>query len=275
MNNVEKFIVFVGYPRSGSSITGSLLDAHPNAIIAHEFYLFTKLRDKPELISSKRDLFNELYVNSYLSMLEGWRNSKANTKGYTLEVEGLYQGRFNQTLKVIGDKTAGDTANLFDLHPWLSHTPYYKRLQQTVGIPLYIIHVIRNPFDLIATSTMYVHEARQAASKAHKLYDPVRTKMNFHSVFRKAAAVQRLKSLQLPVLDVHLVDLVTMPVETMKSICAFLDLTCSQDYLHKCKKKVFGSLSKSRELIDWPHSLKEQVEREQKKYPFFSRYSYF
>src|SRR5262245_36859172 len=33
---VETFCLFVGYPRSGHSIIGSLLDAHPNAIIADE-----------------------------------------------------------------------------------------------------------------------------------------------------------------------------------------------------------------------------------------------
>ncbi len=274
IKHVEKFVVFVGYPRSGSSITGSLLDAHPNAIIAHEFYLFTKIRDNPELLSSKQNLFNELYVNSYMSNMAGWRNTEANSKGYSLELEGMYQGRFNRTLKIIGDKTAGDAANIFDQHPWLSHMPYYKRLEQAVDIPVYFIHVVRNPFDLVATATNYIHEDRRKASETDKLYDPVRAKISFHSVFRKAAAVRRLKSLKLPVLDVHLVDLVTTPVETMRSVCVFLELDCSDDYLQKCKEKVFGRLSKSRKLIQWPHGLREQVSREKRKYSFFARYAF-
>ena len=28
--------MFIGYPRSGHSLIGSLLDVHPNAIVAHE-----------------------------------------------------------------------------------------------------------------------------------------------------------------------------------------------------------------------------------------------
>ncbi|PSP19753.1 MAG: sulfotransferase family protein [Cyanobacteria bacterium SW_5_48_44] len=34
--NVDKYCMFIGYPRSGHSLVGSLLDAHPNIIIAHE-----------------------------------------------------------------------------------------------------------------------------------------------------------------------------------------------------------------------------------------------
>jgi hypothetical protein len=35
-SNVRTFILFVGYPRSGHSLIGSIMDAHPNIIIAHE-----------------------------------------------------------------------------------------------------------------------------------------------------------------------------------------------------------------------------------------------
>ena len=35
-DNVQTYCVFIGYPRSGHSLVGSLLDAHPNVIIAHE-----------------------------------------------------------------------------------------------------------------------------------------------------------------------------------------------------------------------------------------------
>src|SRR6056297_1246638 len=33
---VEAFVQFVGFPRSGHSLIGSVLDAHPHAIISHE-----------------------------------------------------------------------------------------------------------------------------------------------------------------------------------------------------------------------------------------------
>lgn len=36
IKSIEKYCMFVGYPRSGHSLVGSLLDAHPNIVIAHE-----------------------------------------------------------------------------------------------------------------------------------------------------------------------------------------------------------------------------------------------
>jgi len=35
-DNVDRFVMFVGFPRSSHSLVGSLLDAHPEACIAHE-----------------------------------------------------------------------------------------------------------------------------------------------------------------------------------------------------------------------------------------------
>jgi len=35
-SKLRNFVLFVGYPRSGHSLVGSLIDAHPHAIIAHE-----------------------------------------------------------------------------------------------------------------------------------------------------------------------------------------------------------------------------------------------
>ena len=35
-DDVRGFVIFVGQPRTGHSLVGALLDAHPNALIAHE-----------------------------------------------------------------------------------------------------------------------------------------------------------------------------------------------------------------------------------------------
>ncbi len=188
-------------------------------------------------------------------------------------MEGLSQGHFNGSLRIIGDKTGADTANFFDSHPWMSATPYYKQLRKIVGIPLYVIHVVRNPYDLIATSTMYKGKTKRVHSTS-KLDDPVKLKLQTQTVFRRAAAIQRIKDLNIPVLDIHLVDLVSKPVETIQRLCDFLELNCSEAYLQKCKNKVFGTLSKTRNHVKWPRVLQEQVEKDMKRFTFFSMYSF-
>ena len=41
-----KFVFFFGYDRSGSTVTGRIIDAHPHALIANEFVLFDILADQ-------------------------------------------------------------------------------------------------------------------------------------------------------------------------------------------------------------------------------------
>ena len=42
--SVEKFCLFVGYSKSGTSLIGATLDAHPNIIISHEIDIFQIIR---------------------------------------------------------------------------------------------------------------------------------------------------------------------------------------------------------------------------------------
>lgn len=37
--DLETYCMFIGYPRSGHSLIGFLLDAHPSMIIAHELHV--------------------------------------------------------------------------------------------------------------------------------------------------------------------------------------------------------------------------------------------
>ena len=68
VNSVEKFVFFVGYRRSGHSMIGSVMDAHPDMIIAHEYLLFvlpnwnkTTTYFVISIISSKYTLCKQLF----------------------------------------------------------------------------------------------------------------------------------------------------------------------------------------------------------------------
>ena len=54
INHVHCFLFFVGYARSGHSIIASMLDAHPNVVIAHEYALFVKWEHEPAQHSNIR-----------------------------------------------------------------------------------------------------------------------------------------------------------------------------------------------------------------------------
>ena len=77
------------------------------------------------------------------------------------------------------------------------------------------------------------------------------------------------------VLKIHNVDVVNDPLSVVTNMCEFFEVGCSQTYIQSFVDKVFESVSKTRELVVWPPSLREMLETKViKKYDMFSRYSF-
>ena len=95
VENVETFVFFIGYPRSGHSIIASLMDAHPNIVIAHQYNVFGEWvkgnMSKNLRLQDKEFLFNELYKDSWYQATSGWRTVKNNVKGYRFTMAGNIQ----------------------------------------------------------------------------------------------------------------------------------------------------------------------------------------
>lgn len=75
--DLERFSVFLGYPYSGTSLMGSLLDAHPNAVIAHEMNFLRYFR----LGFSREQIYQLILRNAQETAQEGRFQS-----GYTYAV---------------------------------------------------------------------------------------------------------------------------------------------------------------------------------------------
>ena len=168
INDVHSFVLFIGWPRSCHSIIGSMLDAHPNMIVAHEFFLFKKLIENEQLGLNRTRLYEELYHNSFRNIQQnGWRDSGHNKKGYTLSIDKSWQGRFTH-LKVIGDKSGGTSVKMY-----MKDSDVFKRLYQsltdTVEVPIKVLQVFRNPLDMIATVTLYAGSSVQGRKAYAKL----------------------------------------------------------------------------------------------------------
>lgn len=276
VDNVEKFVFFIGYPRSGHSIIGSFMDSHPNMIIAHEYPLFKNLARQRV---SKYEIFNELYKSSFDQLVSGWRGKKnVVSKGYSLAIDGLWQASFDR-LKVIGDKHGGSTVQWYRQYPEMFHS-VLDYLKLIINIPIYIIHVVRNPFDMIATQTLYVNTGiagtRTNASEENKFNNTdLLTNTALDMLGRAEAVTELIETLKLPVLEIHNEDFISDPVHAMKSICTFVEVECSSHYLQVCKNNTFSSASQSRNYVVWPQTLIALISDKLEKFPFFKRYSFF
>lgn len=280
LEDVEKFVFFIGYGRSGHSIVASIMDAHPNVIIAHEYYLFDKFTDPKsyQLIQTKSSLFDELYWSSYHSTQAGWRSDRKTGKGYNLNLSGSWQGQFKR-LKVIGDKTGGSTAMLYHNSPLLFKA-VLRRLRKIAGVPYAAVHVVRNPYDMIATTALYqassdISHRKVQANTTAKFKQLQYLEMATNLVLAKAAGVQDMvQGCHLQVLEIHLEDLITNSSRIIHEMCRFLGVPCADAYVQTCQKKVFGHTSRSRDVVVWTDKIREQVERAIQRFPFFNRYSF-
>jgi hypothetical protein len=84
--------VFIGYPRSGHTLVGFLLDAHPNVIVASQTSALRYFRHG----FSAQQTFHVLVENSRQVAQTGREQRR-----YSYDVPNQWQDRFDQ-LKVIG-----------------------------------------------------------------------------------------------------------------------------------------------------------------------------
>ena len=278
MEDVEAFVFFVGWQRSGHSIIGSLLDGHPDAIVAHEFFLFSRLHEFMHKMGSRLVLFNQLAANSFREATYGFRSSHRNEKGYNLKLTNSWQGRF-RTLRVIGDKTAGDVTNIYMRKNSSRFESHLAQLKWISKARLKVINVVRNPYDMIATLSLYrgspIRNMKVGATARKKFSGQSVIQESVDTILRKADAVHEMENkYDWDFLRIYSEDFIRDPQSVMAELCTFLGLECTESYLQQCADKTFKSPSKSRELIAWTTANKAKVEKAIKEFPFFSRYSF-
>lgn len=104
-NNVETFVIFVGYPRSSHSLIAAILDSHPEIIIPNEFDLLKKFNSSfmyaiKERNRRKLRIFFELHSRSREQAMFGRRSPNRSSKKYWYHIPGSWQGNYKNQLKV-------------------------------------------------------------------------------------------------------------------------------------------------------------------------------
>jgi len=135
--SVEKFCLFIGPPRSGTSLVGSTLDAHPNIIISNElrlFLLFESLKPSQEMLF---DIIKKISKNQY-------DQGRRGAGGYSYLIKNQYQGN-SSLAKVVGNKSCDKTLDYIYNHP-----DKFDEFKSLVGVPIFFIHMTRNPYDVIS-----------------------------------------------------------------------------------------------------------------------------
>jgi hypothetical protein len=244
-SGVKVYCVFVGYPRSGHSLIGSLIDAHPNALVSHRLDSLKYVQAG----ASRTELFARIARNS-----ERFAASGRGLTRYSYAVPDQWQGR-DEGLVVVGDQEGKGATERMAADPAL-----LTRLLALDGVDVRFLHVVRNPYDNIAT---WARRLNRTIAETTERY------------FLLCDAIERLRS-GLPegaLLDVWHERFVADPEGGLREICGFLGLPVTDDYVRDCARIVFEEPRRTRHSSEWTPASVETVARRAAAIDFLAGYT--
>jgi hypothetical protein len=255
--SIKKFVLFIGYPRSGHSIIASLLDAHPDIIMGMEWGVLSHLK----LGYKRLQIFSSIKRNSEL-----FRKRNDNTwTGYSYKVNGLWQGDFRE-IKIIGDKLGGQTSLMLSECPEM-----LKKLERVVRNPVIFIHVIRNPYDTITTMVTRSFEKKNIS----RIPESLDLLPFIHGYFSRVDLISTMKKNEsLHMIDVYHEDFIKNPRQILVELLTYLEVEIFEEYIEKCSSIVYKEPHKSRLTIEWPEELIKFVQGNINRYEFLKRYTF-
>jgi len=247
--DLRAFCMFLGYPRSGHSLVGSLLDAHPEMVIAHELDALKYVQAR----FGRRQLFHLLLGKS-----EEFTGRGRTWNGYSYGVPGQWQGRYRR-LRVIGDKKGGGSTHRLGSDPEL-----LTRLRRTVRLPVKLVHVVRNPFDNISTIVLKTKKRRFTPEEGVEYY---------LSLCRTVREVKRRVD-PADLFEMRHEEFVLRPRPKLEELCGFLGLEAPADYLDACAGVVFDLPRRTRHDLEWTPALLDRVRKGVDEFPFLHGYDF-
>jgi hypothetical protein len=250
--DLERFCFFIGYARSGHTLVGAMLDAHPEVVIAHELDAVSCVRHH----FTRAQLFALLLERDHRFGDMGWTWS-----GYQYEVPGQYQGRYER-LRVLGDKRANSAALQLARWPEL-----LDRIRHTVKVPIRVVHVTRNPYDNIATA------ARRHRFPSTEL-SVLTQATNWYET--SCDAVDRIRRMLEPseLLDIRYESFIEEPKVSLGELCRFVGVEPEASYLDACAGLIWPSAKRTRDDVEWSEEERRGVERLIERHELLGSYTF-
>ena len=273
--NIERYLLMVGYRRSGASLLGQLLNAHPEMVIAHEAHLVSRLHHPRYLPHGGRGRITRM-------ILDGDRQARQRdsyqSAGYSYAVKGHWQGSCSR-LRVIGDKAACDTVGALYRRPELLDS-----LRRRIRAPLRVLFMCRNPYDMIASQHLNRlrnrHGAVIPALRDYRPTDVERPEVGQTVIpqFLKEVSDQLIEVLPMfrkeDVLPVFHEDFIASPREKLREICSFCGVESTEEYLDACVAVVLPSHHRTRFKVRWNEAQKAEVAAAIERCPWFEGYGF-
>jgi hypothetical protein len=248
-DSIETYCFFVGHGRTGHSLVGSLLNGHREMVISHELDAL-RLLDRAQVPVTQNQLFSTI-----LQRDDEFTNLGREWEKYSYDIPGTDQGEFDR-LQVIGDKKGAASTRRLGTSPEL-----LGELRETVSVPIRAVHVVRNPFDTIAS--------RRKLKETWQEY-------GIEKYFANADNVELISEMldDDELFRLHHEDLIADTAGVMSDLCSFLGIEPSDEYLTACDEFVFDSPKQTRDEIEWTTEEIERIERKSQDYDWLDHYTF-
>ncbi len=243
-NKLNCFVLIVGNARSGSTLLGSIINAHPNAMVANETSASANFWRR----LSRNDILEEIYIKS-----ENDASSGRMSEGYDYTIQTNVTGK--PDILVMGDKVWNPATLL--LHGDFS---LLTRLEDLINAPVKIIHAIRNPFDVIAT----MH---------HRSKAPIPDRILWYFMHCDAVCAIHDHCQDSLFMDIHHEDLIMTPDVVISDISGFLGVDSDIDHIESCKRVLFGEPKRTRFNVNWNKDDIKDIVHRMSQYRFLQKYA--
>ena len=257
--------MFIGQGRSGHSVIGSLLDAHKNAVIAHEFDIVKYLLKSRCPDMNKREL-TEKFIERSQDL------AKREKGGYEYILENQWNGNFDD-LFVLGDKQGEATTDLSR-----GDMSVFSLVKEFVGVQIKVFHVVRNPFANISSLWSRPISSSLEYKSIEGLIEHFFAKSKINETLKKK--LQDADGFEYYELKHE--DFIKNPKDNLEKICNFLELPIIEDYLDDCCSIVFDKPRERRRLtcpcghsMNWNDKEIDLVNEHIKNFSFLEGYSFW
>lgn len=250
---VKTYVMFLGYPRSGHTLLGSMLNAHPSTLIAHEYNALQKV----DTLKNRNELFAHLLAQNQWFISRGHKWT-----GYSYNIPSPWQGRFKR-LKVIGDKRGGASSRILYDQP-----EKLNQLAKLVQVPVKLIIVHRNPFDNIATRARGGNYYQRKPGNKE-----IQKEIEKH--FRDVETICRVKeSGKYEFIELRHEDFFFNSKKHLENICRFLDIEVDNEFIDACTNILKPASNPSRNKIIWTNEQIDQINELSSRYDFLKGYTF-
>lgn len=275
LKTIGSFVQFLGFPRSGHSLIGSVLDAHPQSVISHELDTMGLIQKNiPE-----KNMYGLIIENS----MEFTKNGRY-WNGFPYVVPGQPHGQSND-LRVIGDKK-GDLA----VRRYKDDTGLLGKMAEAIRTHSKWILVTRNPLDNIATMSLRKNRTYDRLRittkesgdfkkqlKEHQRADEIASRVDDDMISDYASLCEGISEMSREISKddlYHIVyeDFCADPTNEIVKLCDFLNLDRNPAFINSCVSIILSSLNKSRNKISWSSSQHERVKKLVNTYGFLTCY---